>query len=167
MSISDKIKPTDLCEKTEVLKSTDLKSVLNDAAELAQKIMKTKVEKCHPSLDDLEGISGFDYDSPIKIMNDRITTQFEDAVMDAVHSCDIVVDKTELSRALKYDRNQYKKGFQDGRNGKPAQAFWIKTPTSCTCSNCRRSYNIHTMFSITPEYGKLPKYCPDCGYKMR
>lgn len=45
MSISDKIKPTDLCEKTEVLKSADLKSVLNDAAELAQKIMKTKVEK--------------------------------------------------------------------------------------------------------------------------
>ena len=165
MSIRDLIKPEDSCQKTEVLKSADLKHVMDDAAELTQKIMAKKFDKCCPSLDDIA--RGFAYDSPIKIMEDNIRTDLEDNVMKAVRSYDIVVDKPELIKALKYDRNQYTKGFMDAMSGKEPRAFWIKSQLSCTCSNCRRSYNIHTMFSITPEYGKLPRYCPDCGYKMR
>lgn len=56
------------------------------------------------------------YESPIEILMSHIQTDFDNGVYKAVQSCGINVDKDELYKALFYDRNQYDKGFKDGRN---------------------------------------------------
>ena len=60
------------------------------------------------------------YKSPIEIMqlSDGFYRQQEDVQNKAVYSTvlkyGINVDKEELLKALKYDRGQYKKGYDDG-----------------------------------------------------
>lgn len=60
------------------------------------------------------------YNSPIKIIYEEIArkrqVQMENDVLKVVQSYNIQVDKEELLKALKYDREQYKKGYQDGLN---------------------------------------------------
>lgn len=59
------------------------------------------------------------YESPIKIISDNfyrsLNTQLEDEIMKAVYKVGITVDRDELIRALKYDRDQYEKGYEDAR----------------------------------------------------
>lgn len=58
------------------------------------------------------------YKSPIEmICNDiqtRIVKQQENDVYQAVQQYGITVDKEELLKALRYDREQYTKGYNDG-----------------------------------------------------
>ena len=53
------------------------------------------------------------YEPPIKI-NRNVDTMLEDAVCEAILRVGIDVDKEELIKALKYDRQQYDKGYADG-----------------------------------------------------
>lgn len=53
------------------------------------------------------------YESPIKIIQGQIQTQMEGKVLKAVQQIGINVDKESLLQALKYDRNQYSKGYHD------------------------------------------------------
>lgn len=57
-----------------------------------------------------------EYISPITIFQTELNTELENNVYHAVMKYDIAVDKEELIKALKYDRKQYEKGFQDGVN---------------------------------------------------
>ena len=55
--------------------------------------------------------------SPIEIQQDivrQVDMVIEGGVMKAIQRFDINVDKEELIKALKYDRDQYEKGYQDG-----------------------------------------------------
>lgn len=59
------------------------------------------------------------YESPIKkiytdIQNKLIEDE-EKMTLQAVQNVGIDVDKEELLKALKYDRNQYEKGYKDGK----------------------------------------------------
>ena len=54
------------------------------------------------------------YRSPISIIQKEINEELENNVYKAVMKCDITVNKEELIKALKYDRNQYDIGYQDG-----------------------------------------------------
>ena len=54
------------------------------------------------------------YESPIKLITDRIRFEQEDAIFTAVQRCGVEVDKDELIKALQYDRDQYQKGYNDG-----------------------------------------------------
>lgn len=56
------------------------------------------------------------YESPIDIIMKSTTEKMEHDVMTVIQSYYIDVDKEELLRALRYDREQYKKGFEDGKN---------------------------------------------------
>ena len=60
------------------------------------------------------------YESPIKINEDQlhnqIITDMENETMKMLMCYQIHVDKEELLKALKYDREQYEKGYQDGLN---------------------------------------------------
>lgn len=60
----------------------------------------------------------FEYESPIEIIYQdiyhRINVDLEDNVYKAVINCGIQVDKEELIKALKYDREQYDKGRRSG-----------------------------------------------------
>jgi len=62
------------------------------------------------------------YKSPIEIMQTGMQVQMENGIMKAVQDVGINVDKSELLKALAYDREQYQKGFEDGRE---AGREWI------------------------------------------
>ena len=55
------------------------------------------------------------YKPPIEIIQSQMQMQVEDYIMKAVMKLGINVDKEELLKALKYDRNQYNKDYKDGR----------------------------------------------------
>lgn len=55
------------------------------------------------------------YKSPIKVFQSNLEMQFEGEILKAVQRADIAVDRDELIRALRYDREQYQKGFNDAR----------------------------------------------------
>jgi hypothetical protein len=60
----------------------------------------------------------FEYKSPISMIADDIQTRIveeeDKMVITAVRDIGIDVDKKELAKALRYDRNQYEKGKIDG-----------------------------------------------------
>lgn len=57
------------------------------------------------------------YESPIKVIVERleskIENEIENEIFSAVQKVGVHVDKEELIRALKYDRDQYWKGYHD------------------------------------------------------
>lgn len=59
------------------------------------------------------------YESPIQIFTERIVKdlakQQDDFVFQEILKTGVSVDKEELIRALKYDRDQYEKGYADGK----------------------------------------------------
>ena len=62
-------------------------------------------------------ISDYDllnYDSHIEVIQKEMEMQVEDYIMKAVVKCGVNVNKEELLKALKYDRNQYNKGYKAG-----------------------------------------------------
>lgn len=54
------------------------------------------------------------YKSPIEIIQGQMTTAFDGEILKSVQKVGINVDKTELLKALAYDRGQYDKGYKDG-----------------------------------------------------
>lgn len=58
------------------------------------------------------------YKSPIELVvgnfQDMIIQQQENQTLQAIQKIGVNVDKEELLKALKYDRGQYSKGFNDG-----------------------------------------------------
>lgn len=55
------------------------------------------------------------YKSPIEIMQTEMHVKMENGIMKAVRDVGVNVDATELLKVLAYDRDQYQKGFADGR----------------------------------------------------
>ena len=55
------------------------------------------------------------YESPIELITQDLLTQMENGCVGAIQKYGFNVDKEELRKALQYDRNQYDKGFMDGR----------------------------------------------------
>ncbi len=112
------------------------------------------------------------YEPPIKLIMGEWQTQFEENCMRAVQSYGFDVDKNELVKALEYDRNQYEKGYADGRHDAVAHGHWI--PIKCEtgieafgvkemnvegfkCSICDEDIDV--------SEGHF-RYCPNCGAKM-
>ena len=60
------------------------------------------------------------YKSPIEKIYGGLQTQMvqeeEKMVIKAIEKVGVNVDKGELIKALQYDRNQYTKGYEDGKN---------------------------------------------------
>ena len=56
------------------------------------------------------------YNSPIELIAGNLQTRIENDAVKVVQSYGFNVDKAELEKALKYDRDQYEKGYAAGRN---------------------------------------------------
>ena len=56
------------------------------------------------------------YESPITQILGEMRTEYENGCIRAVQSYGFNVNKEELAKALAYDREQYKKGYEDGLN---------------------------------------------------
>jgi hypothetical protein len=54
------------------------------------------------------------YKSPIEMIADEMKFVYDNEIVRVVQQHDIKVDKDELLKALKYDRNQYDAGFVEG-----------------------------------------------------
>lgn len=59
------------------------------------------------------------YVSPITVAIHEIqrnyNSKIDTLILEEIHKYDVKVDKDELIKALKYDRNQYEKGYADGK----------------------------------------------------
>lgn len=55
------------------------------------------------------------YKLPIEIVQTGMQVQMGNSIIKAMQSVGISVDKSELLKALAYDREQYQKGYADGR----------------------------------------------------
>lgn len=60
------------------------------------------------------------YKSPIEMLCSEIQRHIdqenENMVITAIRNVGVNIDKDELMKALRYDRNQYAKGYEDGKN---------------------------------------------------
>lgn len=103
-----------------------------------------------------------DYKSPIQIYTNGPTfKEMEDGILRATISCGVHVDKDELIRALAYDRDQYRAGYEAAeKKFKRPEGVWMPRfyqgvdKCLCECSNC------HALRIID-------NYCPNCGAKMK
>ena len=55
------------------------------------------------------------YESPIELIYNGINTKIENGIVSAVLNIGIRVNKGELIKALRYDRDMYQNGYIDGR----------------------------------------------------
>ena len=111
------------------------------------------------------------YESPIsthQMVESKIRESVDGTIYEAVLKTDVHVDRDELIRALRYDRDQYAKGYADGKRDAERHGRWVEWwPSSCAliltgeemlweCSRCTAKFdskeNMH--------------YCPNCGAKM-
>lgn len=54
------------------------------------------------------------YESPIELIASEISSHMDENIMRAVQEVGIVVHKAELIQALRYDRDSYNKGYNQG-----------------------------------------------------
>lgn len=54
------------------------------------------------------------YESPINMIISKLYTDLESECMKSIQRYGFDIDKEELAKALKYDREQYEKGYTDG-----------------------------------------------------
>lgn len=102
------------------------------------------------------------YESPIELIAHEVQTKIEHDAVKVVQSYGFNVDKKELEKALKYDRNQYEKGYADARKiYESPHGKWIPNGNSKYinygrhCSLCGRDVEFSENF------------CPKCGADMR
>lgn len=108
------------------------------------------------------------YESPIEIIKGAFTTECENGVMTAVQKYGVNVDKEELIKALNYDREQYRKGFEDG-----VQSRSMETTTWESCGEFWEHRSGLEKFKcnccggeVILYFGaKYPNFCPYCGRK--
>lgn len=96
------------------------------------------------------------YESPINVMLGQLETQIENEIMIVTRRVGVNVDRDELIKALNYDRDQYRKGYNDAK----VHAHWIIDGDWAECSNpkCREASKISIM--------EHKDYCPACGARM-
>lgn len=105
------------------------------------------------------------YKSPIEVIAEETILRMEDDIVKAVQRYGINVNKTELQKALMYDRKQYTQGFEDGRKYEQEErghGHWSRPKRPSTyvryCSVCGEK----SWYCGKGDYN----YCPNCGAKM-
>lgn len=107
------------------------------------------------------------YKSPIELYMNEIKTKIDGDCVKAVQEYGFKVDKNELAKALKYDRDQYNSGYLDGymearRKFERPHGVWGKwVITEIRCPNCLEYFQ--TDCYSTEEL----KECPSCGADMK
>lgn len=102
------------------------------------------------------------YISPISMIVEDTMGKIEESVWKAVVKLGFDIDKEELRKALAYDRDQYRKGYEDGKLAAVVHAHWIEDgyqDEPYVCSNCGWAEH-DDMHRITGGY------CVCCGAKM-
>lgn len=107
------------------------------------------------------------YEGVIRLISGGIASQLDNEVYKAIERVGVAVDKEELIRALSYDRQQYEKGYADGkadsqrRTGRWISADAIFGGEPFYCSECGE--NTRDTVMGKPRWN----FCPNCGADMR
>jgi hypothetical protein len=72
------------------------------------------------------------YKSPVEVITEEMKFFYDGDVVRAVQKHDINIDKEELLKALRYDRDQYEKGYADGKRDAIDKLV--------RCEDCKYSY---------------------------
>ena len=119
------------------------------------------------------------YESPINAaIQDMVRRDMEwrenQIVYEVEKAIGVSVDKEELLKALKYDRGQYYKGYEDGR-ASAAVALEKQKPQKvtheasllrcCTCPRCKNVVDKFERFGETMMRVQY-KYCHFCGQAL-
>ena len=88
----------------------------------------------------------------------------EQTVLYAIQDVGIQVNKDELEKALRYDRDQYAKGYRDGSMSNLVTAKWIEHHFTIECSKCHTEFSDEVM--SCEQYGWFWERCPKCGANM-
>lgn len=100
------------------------------------------------------------WESPIQLITDDIikdiTQKQDELLMESVRRVGLNIDKDELVKALNYDRDQYEKGYADGRRARDSEIV--------RCKDCKHLSEDR----IAPEWHRIcRKYGvekPDDGF---
>ena len=112
------------------------------------------------------------YESPIKIIESTIDSfskaiikQRDDAIFAEIQSSfGVDVDKEELLRALQYDRNQYEKGYADGKRDAMAELVRCKDCKGWCTEEIAKQYGVDRYCTLT----MMPTNADDfCSYGER
>lgn len=109
------------------------------------------------------------YESPIEMLVGKIQTQMDDDILRAAQSYHINVNRDELVKALRYDRDQYNKGYAEGkRDAERVRGEWIGSYTGHKCSVCGFWIDDEAFdYLTTPIIDDGFNYCPSCGAYMK
>lgn len=114
------------------------------------------------------------YKSPIELIVSKIEYQVKEEMEEAAYTAVLHyipnIDREELFRALRYDREQYEKGWDDGYKSAKKHGYWAGVEYDgyadgypvyhlWECSCCHEEYE---------SEGDPPIYdfCPSCGAMM-
>lgn len=102
------------------------------------------------------------YESPITRFAEDIMTDIvereEGYLVESVHRVGFDIDKEELEKALRYDRDQYEKGFNDGRLA--ASPRWIPVKTRPMDEEEKRYWEEHYDYTFGEDYDGIMFDCP-------
>ena len=129
-------------------------------------LLKEEMEKMWKIPENYE--QALQYESPIQIIFGEMQTKLENDITGAVNAVlpyDIQINKEELIKALQYDRDQYKKGWEDARKTyqKP-NGEWINEYDRLKCPFCGMAIDdeVHWLYSKEFDFN----FCPNCGAQM-
>ena len=104
------------------------------------------------------------YESVIRLISGGIASQLDNEVYRAIERVGVAVDKEELIKALNYDRQQYEKGYADGRaDSQRRTGRWIIDGHRMKCNRC----GVSLCMIDRDEYEIPDNFCPNCGADMR
>lgn len=119
------------------------------------------------------------YNSPVSIQHGPLELEYIDKYLESMSSAEdehivararsllgVDIDRDELIKALNYDRQQYEKGYEDGKRDAVKQGRWERDDWGDyvkECSLCGKVPNAIPGRGNTPCYSD---YCPNCGAKM-
>lgn len=97
------------------------------------------------------------YESPLELFVQDLSWKIEGEILTAVRKVGVKVDKDELVKAIAYERDQYQKGYEDGRSDAVRHGRWEWKGGAAYCTAHKGKLSPRT-------YGYA--YCPICGAKM-
>ena len=103
------------------------------------------------------------YDDTIQNLANQIRQETDDRIVCEVNrQCGVNIDRYELAKALKYDRDQYNKGYQDAMTDARQIGEWVRDDDDFLCSRCGSGTHQPTLMG-TPMFA----FCPICGAYMK
>ena len=113
-------------------------------------------------------------DQAIKDTAESVGEKFDRYVLHVISETGITVDRDELIKALRYDRDQYNKGYHDGMKrgieiGSPTRGHWISTKEAEDMGDIMKEFTCSVCGCCEWDCTESESFnfCPNCGADMR